>query len=168
MAQIFILYENTCIKQQMRLILIYFLHVVHGIWEDICQWLHISRRITTVRSVLKWMKKDVQGSSRISRARRIAFQSMVYMTWTTRNKVLKEWLCLNPQMSIKVFIYARFPGFERSVAHGLWTGPWDAFTRDDICIKTNNDDDAMLCSNMILPGIYLCLVRIECMGVVSY
>lgn len=24
---------------------------------------------------------------------------------------------------IKVFIYARFPEFERSVAHGLWTGP---------------------------------------------
>lgn len=84
----------------MRLILIYFLHVVHGIWEDICQWLHISRRITTVRSGLKWMKKDVHVSSGISRARRVAFQSMVYMTWTTRNKVLKEWLCLNPQLMV--------------------------------------------------------------------
>lgn len=61
--------------------------VVRGIWENIRQWLHINRRFTTIRSGLKWVKKDVHGTSWLSWARRLAFQSLVYITWTSRNKI---------------------------------------------------------------------------------
>lgn len=100
--------------------------VVREVWEYIRWWLHINRRITTMRSGLKWLKKDVQGTSWLSRARRIAFHSMVYFTWTTRNKILKETLIFTPSMMVSQIklhvyqsLYSKFPEFERRVLQGL-------------------------------------------------
>lgn len=103
--------------------------VGRGIWENIRQWLHINRRFTTIRSGLKWVKKDVHGTSWLSRARRLAFQSLVYITWTSRNKILKERIVLTEQMIVTQIqlhvyqsLYVKFPEFERYVTLGLRQG----------------------------------------------
>lgn len=53
--------------------------VVRRVWKAVRHWLRINRHITTIRSGLKWLKKDVQGTSWLSRARRLVFRSMVYI-----------------------------------------------------------------------------------------
>lgn len=99
--------------------------VVREIWGCIRRWLRINRHITTIRSGLKWTKKDVQGTSWLSRARRIAFHCLVYTTWTLRNKVLKENIFITiqamvTQIQVHVYqsLYAKFPEFERTMSNG--------------------------------------------------
>lgn len=99
---------------------------VREVWSSIRAWLHINRRITTLRSGLKWIKKDVQGTLWVSRARRLAFHSMVYIIWTSRNKVFKENTQLTPlgmmklvQIHVYYCLNAKFPEFERRMELGI-------------------------------------------------
>lgn len=94
--------------------------VVREIWDAIRAWLFINRQVTTIRSGLKWLQKDVKGTSWISRARRIAFPCLIYVVWTSRNKILKENAVISPDMvvyQIQTHVYqslfVKFPEFER-------------------------------------------------------
>lgn len=50
------------------------------IWHVIRKWLGIRRSMTTLPSTLKWMKKEAQGTSWQSKAKKIALAHTVYQT----------------------------------------------------------------------------------------
>lgn len=93
--------------------------VVKETWDAIRVWISINRRITKVRSGQKWMHKDVKGTTWLSRARRIAFRSMIYFIWIARNRILKENAAITAAMlvtQVQVHVYhtlfVKFPEFE--------------------------------------------------------
>lgn len=70
------------------------------------------------------MHKDVKGTSWLSRARRLAFTSLIYVIWTSRNKVLKEKAVITPtimidqiQLNVYQSLFVHFPEFERRFSH---------------------------------------------------
>lgn len=94
--------------------------VVREAWDTIREWLSINRRITTVRSGLKWLHKYVKGTTWLSRARRIAFTSIIYFIWIARNRSLKDNAAITgamlvTQVQIHVYpsLFVKFPEFER-------------------------------------------------------
>lgn len=60
------------------------------IWHVIRKWLGIRRSMTTLPSTLKWMKKEAQGTSWQSKAKKIALAHTVYQTQMTRNRKIFE------------------------------------------------------------------------------
>ncbi|KAK4438693.1 hypothetical protein Salat_0203800 [Sesamum alatum] len=60
------------------------------VWSDIQKWLGINRRMSTILSAIKWLKKEKIGSSVQNKARLLALACMVYNLWRHRNKVIFE------------------------------------------------------------------------------
>ncbi|KAL0386178.1 UNVERIFIED_CONTAM: hypothetical protein Sradi_3012100 [Sesamum radiatum] len=60
------------------------------VWTNIRQWLGITRRMSTLPSEVKWLKKEKTGSSVQNKARVIALACMVYSLWRHRNKFIFE------------------------------------------------------------------------------
>lgn len=61
---------------------------VGSIWREIRLWLNIQRSMSTLYSVVKWIKKDYGDALFKSKAVRLAFAATVYITWLSRNKIL--------------------------------------------------------------------------------
>lgn len=93
--------------------------LVREVWDEVHNWLGINSHIYTIKSGLKWMKKEVKGTSWLSRARRVAFAYTVYSIWCSRNKIFKKNAKITSSMmisEIKIHVYtalvAKFPEFE--------------------------------------------------------
>ncbi|KAK6128250.1 hypothetical protein DH2020_038009 [Rehmannia glutinosa] len=60
------------------------------VWLQIKKWLRITRAMSTIKSALKYMKKEARESSWQSRAKKSALACTVYHIWTARNRRLFE------------------------------------------------------------------------------
>ncbi|KAK6140954.1 hypothetical protein DH2020_025301 [Rehmannia glutinosa] len=60
------------------------------VWLQIKKWLCITRAMSTIKSALKYIKKEARGTSWQSRAKRSAVACTVYHIWTARNRRLFE------------------------------------------------------------------------------
>ncbi|KAL0401734.1 UNVERIFIED_CONTAM: hypothetical protein Slati_4203300 [Sesamum latifolium] len=58
------------------------------VWSHIRHWIGLSRRISTLLSAIKWLKKEKTGSSVQNKARHIALACTVYSLWRHRNEVI--------------------------------------------------------------------------------
>ncbi|XP_042041211.1 uncharacterized protein LOC121786644 [Salvia splendens] len=59
-----------------------------AVWGKIMPWLGIARRLTTIRSVIKWARRQIRGSQIVQMAIRIALMASVAIIWRTWNKVI--------------------------------------------------------------------------------
>ncbi|KAK6122644.1 hypothetical protein DH2020_043620 [Rehmannia glutinosa] len=60
------------------------------VWIQIKKWLRITRAMNTIKSALKYMKKEARGTSWQSCAKKSAVACTVYHIWTARNRRLFE------------------------------------------------------------------------------
>ncbi|KAL0419128.1 UNVERIFIED_CONTAM: hypothetical protein Sradi_1326300 [Sesamum radiatum] len=78
------------------------------IWSYIRQWFGITRRMSTLLSAVKWLKKGKTGSSVQNKARHLALACTVYSLWRHRNEIIFEGKAPNPDglvISIKITVY---------------------------------------------------------------
>ncbi|KAL0290257.1 UNVERIFIED_CONTAM: hypothetical protein Scaly_2678100 [Sesamum calycinum] len=78
------------------------------VWSYIRQWFGITRRMSTLLSAVKWLKKGKTGSSVQNKARHLALACMVYSLWRHRNEIIFEGKASNPDglvISIKITVY---------------------------------------------------------------
>ncbi|KAL0446228.1 UNVERIFIED_CONTAM: hypothetical protein Slati_1750700 [Sesamum latifolium] len=78
------------------------------VWSHIRHWVGISRRMSTLLSAVKWLKKEKTGSPVQNKARRIALACTVHSLWRHRNKVIFEGKAPCPDglvISIKISVY---------------------------------------------------------------
>ncbi|KAK4438304.1 hypothetical protein Salat_0164700 [Sesamum alatum] len=78
------------------------------VWSDIRQWLGINRRMSTILSAIKWLKKEKTGSSVQNKARLLALACTVYSLWRHRNEVIFEGKAPCPEglvISIRITVY---------------------------------------------------------------
>ncbi|KAL0407933.1 UNVERIFIED_CONTAM: putative mitochondrial protein [Sesamum radiatum] len=78
------------------------------VWTNIRQWLGITRRMSTLPSAVKWLKKEKIGSSVQNKAKAIALACTVYSLWKHRNEVIFEGKAPNPEglvICIKITVY---------------------------------------------------------------
>ncbi|KAK4397985.1 hypothetical protein Sango_1274000 [Sesamum angolense] len=78
------------------------------VWSHIRQWFGITRRMSTLLSAVKWLKKGKTGSSVHNKARHLALACTVYNLWRHRNKIIFEGKAPNPDglvISIKITVY---------------------------------------------------------------
>ncbi|KAK4426529.1 hypothetical protein Salat_1421500 [Sesamum alatum] len=79
-----------------------------SVWSDIRQWLGINRRMSTILSAIKWLKKEKTGSSVQNKARLLALACTVYSLWRHRNEVIFEGKAPYPKglvISIRITVY---------------------------------------------------------------
>ncbi|KAK6120791.1 hypothetical protein DH2020_045467 [Rehmannia glutinosa] len=65
-------------------------NMTNQVWLQIKKWLCITRAMTTIKSALKYMKKEARGTSWQSCAKKSAVACTVYHIWTARNRRLFE------------------------------------------------------------------------------
>ncbi|KAL0287461.1 UNVERIFIED_CONTAM: hypothetical protein Sangu_2690300 [Sesamum angustifolium] len=78
------------------------------VWSHIRQWFGITRRMSTLLSAVKWLKKGKTGSSVQNKARHLALACTVYSLWRHRNEIIFEGKAPNPDglvISIKITVY---------------------------------------------------------------
>ncbi|KAL0358162.1 UNVERIFIED_CONTAM: hypothetical protein Scaly_1501900 [Sesamum calycinum] len=78
------------------------------IWSHIRQWFGITRRMSTLLSTVKCLKKEKTGSSVQNKARYLALACTVYSLWRHRNEIIFEGKAPNPDglvISIKITVY---------------------------------------------------------------
>ncbi|KAK4400029.1 hypothetical protein Sango_1109000 [Sesamum angolense] len=78
------------------------------VWSHIRQWFGINRRMSTLLSAVKWLKKGKTGSSVQNKARHLALACTVYSLWRHRNEIIFEGKAPNPDglvISIKITVY---------------------------------------------------------------
>jgi hypothetical protein len=61
---------------------------VAQVWEEIRSWLGMCRKMTILKSSLKWIRKEVKWRSMQTRAKRVVVSTSVYHIWITRNKCI--------------------------------------------------------------------------------
>ncbi|KAK4383087.1 hypothetical protein Sango_2809900 [Sesamum angolense] len=66
------------------------------VWSHIRQWFGITRRMSTLLSAVKWLKKEKTGSSVQNKARHLALACTVYSLWRHRNEIIFEGKTPNP------------------------------------------------------------------------
>ncbi|CAH9091992.1 unnamed protein product [Cuscuta epithymum] len=70
---------------------LYFECIITGqVWTRIKAWLGITRQMTTLRSAVKWIKKEHNGAHIKAKAVRITFCFTIYWMWRTRNSICFE------------------------------------------------------------------------------
>ncbi|KAL0302255.1 UNVERIFIED_CONTAM: hypothetical protein Sangu_3110900 [Sesamum angustifolium] len=76
------------------------------VWSHIRQWFGITRRMSTLLSAVKWLKKGKTGSSCRTK-RGLALACTVYSLWRHRNEIIFEGKAPNPDLviSIKITVY---------------------------------------------------------------
>ena len=82
--------------------------VTGGIWREVREWLGIRRDMSTLRSALKWMKKEARGTGWRKKAMKMALATTVYVIWEARNKLVYEGVNPIPRdivSSIKTSVY---------------------------------------------------------------
>ncbi|XP_011102044.1 uncharacterized protein LOC105180093 [Sesamum indicum] len=67
------------------------------VWSHIRVWLGINRRMSTLHSAVKWLKKEKTGSSVHNKARHLALSCTVYTLWRHRNEFIFEGAVPNPE-----------------------------------------------------------------------
>ncbi|KAL2224581.1 UNVERIFIED_CONTAM: Retrovirus-related Pol polyprotein from type-2 retrotransposable element R2DM [Sesamum indicum] len=78
------------------------------VWSHIRVWLGINRRMSTLHSAVKWLKKEKTGSSVHTKARHLALSCTVYTLWRHRNEFIFEGAVPNPEgliISMKITVY---------------------------------------------------------------
>ncbi|KAL0423087.1 UNVERIFIED_CONTAM: Retrovirus-related Pol polyprotein from type-2 retrotransposable element R2DM [Sesamum radiatum] len=78
------------------------------VWSHIRQWFGITRRMSTLLSAVKWLRKGKIGSSVQNKARHLALACTVYSLWRHRNEIIFEGKAPNPNglvISIKITVY---------------------------------------------------------------
>ncbi|KAL2237429.1 UNVERIFIED_CONTAM: hypothetical protein Sindi_0934600, partial [Sesamum indicum] len=78
------------------------------VWSHIRVWLGINRRMSTLHSAVKWLKKEKTGSSVHNKARHLALSCTVYTLWRHRNEFIFEGAVPNPEgliISVKITVY---------------------------------------------------------------
>ncbi|KAL0287980.1 UNVERIFIED_CONTAM: hypothetical protein Sradi_7112600 [Sesamum radiatum] len=88
------------------------------VWSNIRDWVGLSRRMSTLLSAMKWLKKEKTGSSVQNKARRIALACTVYSLWRHRNEVVFEAKAPCPDglvISIRISVYRQL----LTLPHGL-------------------------------------------------
>ncbi|KAL0456550.1 UNVERIFIED_CONTAM: hypothetical protein Slati_0994200 [Sesamum latifolium] len=78
------------------------------VWSHIRHWVGISRRMSTLLSTVKWLKKEKTGSPVQNKVRRIALACTVHSLWRHRNEVIFEGKAPCPDglvISIKISVY---------------------------------------------------------------
>lgn len=82
--------DRTCIfcglVEEMEHHIFFSCPLSYSVWEKIRSWLGLKRSMSTLPSVLKWIKKEAWGTFWQSKVKRIALTSTVYRLWTTRNR----------------------------------------------------------------------------------
>ncbi|KAK4382080.1 hypothetical protein Sango_2908200 [Sesamum angolense] len=66
------------------------------VWSHIQQWFGITRRMSTLLSAVKWLKKGKTGSSMQNKAWHLALACTVYSRWRHRNEIIFEGKAPNP------------------------------------------------------------------------
>lgn len=61
---------------------------VQAVWSKVQGWLGISRRMDTLKSSVKWIKKDFRGGLIKTKAITLAFAATVYLIWKSRNEAV--------------------------------------------------------------------------------
>lgn len=61
-----------------------------SLWLQVKEWVGLKRRMSTMASALKWMKKEVKGKGWKTKAKRMAFAATVYYIWKARNALVFE------------------------------------------------------------------------------
>ncbi|KAK4416778.1 hypothetical protein Salat_2503300 [Sesamum alatum] len=86
------------------------------VWSHIRQWLSITRRMFTIHSAVKWLKKEKTGSSVQNKARTLALACTVCSLWRHRNEIIFEGKAPNPdgliaciKITVCRIIFALFP-----------------------------------------------------------
>ncbi|KAK4428442.1 hypothetical protein Salat_1143800 [Sesamum alatum] len=86
------------------------------VWSHIRQWLSITRRMSTLYSAVKWLKKEKMGSSMQNKARTLALACTVYSLWRHRNEIIFEGKAPNPdgliaciKITVCRIIFALYP-----------------------------------------------------------
>ncbi|KAL7104250.1 hypothetical protein ACP275_08G232400 [Erythranthe tilingii] len=57
----------------------------YNVWRIIREWIGFPRATTTLKSALKWLKKEVRGSCWRQNAKKVALACIVYPIWSARN-----------------------------------------------------------------------------------
>ncbi|CAH9107180.1 unnamed protein product [Cuscuta europaea] len=89
------------------------------VWTLVKNWLGISRRMSTLLSTAKWIKKENNGAHAKAKGVRLAFCYTVYWIWRTRNMICFEKikpkvedLVKNIKFMVYKILYAMYP-FDR-------------------------------------------------------
>lgn len=61
---------------------------VKAIWTKFRNWLGIMKEMSTLKSTIKWIKKDHKGALITSKVVTLAFASTVYHVWKARNEAI--------------------------------------------------------------------------------
>ncbi|KAK6123842.1 hypothetical protein DH2020_042409 [Rehmannia glutinosa] len=100
---------SFCARQQETAIHLFFSCPFSAtIWAEIRAWIGIKRKMSTLSSGLKWLKKEAKGTSRQSKVKCIAFATTVYHIWNARNRLIFEDEVPNPNYvihHIKTHVY---------------------------------------------------------------
>lgn len=86
----------------------------HSVWKKIREWLNIRRSMNTLRSVVKWIKKDYRGALISNKAILIAFAATIYLIQKARNNKLFSGVHHNiPAIlkSIQIYVYSILDAF---------------------------------------------------------
>ncbi|KAL0386531.1 UNVERIFIED_CONTAM: hypothetical protein Slati_4597000 [Sesamum latifolium] len=78
------------------------------VWSQIRHWVGFSRRMSTLLSAVKWLKKENTGSSVQNKARHIALACTVHSLWRHRNEVIFEGKAPCPDslvIAIRISVY---------------------------------------------------------------
>jgi len=65
-------------------------HFCSSVWDHVKRWLGIRRAMSSIRSSLRWLKKEARGTSWRNKAKLIAFSCTVYCIWNARNRFIFE------------------------------------------------------------------------------
>ncbi|KAL0331762.1 UNVERIFIED_CONTAM: E3 ubiquitin-protein ligase [Sesamum angustifolium] len=66
------------------------------VWSHIRRWFGITRRMSTILSAVKWLKKGKTGSSVRNKVRHLALACTVYSLWKYNNEIIFEGTTPNP------------------------------------------------------------------------
>ncbi|KAK4415299.1 hypothetical protein Salat_2637200 [Sesamum alatum] len=78
------------------------------VWSEIRRWLGINRRMSTILSAIKWLKKEKTSFSVQNKARLLALECTVYSLWRHCNEVVFEAKAPSTEglvISIKIIVF---------------------------------------------------------------
>ncbi|KAL1554777.1 hypothetical protein AAHA92_15300 [Salvia divinorum] len=93
------------------------------VWEEVRHWVGLFRRITTIKSAIKWTARQKTGSAIVQKARRLALMASINFMWKTRNAHIfdgkpfeAERVVFQVKSTSYRLLYTRFP-YEQVIEH---------------------------------------------------
>ena len=71
------------------------------VWLQIKQWLGISRAMSTLKAVVKWITKEARGTGIQAKAKKIGLACSVYCIWKARNEMIFEGKIKQPNAIVR-------------------------------------------------------------------